>query len=149
MPDRQGSDVVAQKWETPRGKLLVWLPAPTIVAHQFTGHLDVELTRLLIGTLNKMVERRGQLTMFNDWEGMRGYDSEARVQLTQWVRSIHDELRGVHILVRDKLVGMGVSVANLSLGGILKSYTDRVAWERALQDLVAEGTRGTLRPPKR
>ena len=39
----------------------------------------------------------------------------------------------MHILVGSKIVSMGVSVANLALGGSLVGYTNRTAFEAALR----------------
>ena len=147
MARQKGGDVVAQKLETDRGKLSIWLPAPGIVAHCFVGHFDVEFASAVIAVHDKVFSRPGPIVFFNDWEGMSAYDSDARVLATEWVHTHRQRIVGVHVLVQSRLVGMGVSVASLMLGGILTSYTDREAWEVALREQVQDrGRTASVRP---
>lgn len=147
MAQRKGADVVAQKLENDRGKLSIWLPAPGIIAHSFVGHFDVEFASAVIAVHEKVLNRPGPIVFFNDWEGMSAYDSDARVLATEWVHARRPRIAGIHVLVQSRLVGMGVSVASLTIGRILTSYTDRDAWEVALREQVQDrGRTASSRP---
>jgi hypothetical protein len=52
-------------------------------------------------------------------------------------------ISGLHVLVGSKLTAMGVSVANLALGGIVTSHSERPPFASALdQALTALNVRG-------
>lgn len=97
------------------------------------GHYGVELLPSYIEAMNAAI-RRGPLLMFNDWAEMETYDSECRRVMTEWVIRHRDRVERIHILVRSKLVAMGVTTASLLIGhGLLISYAHRSAFEDALR----------------
>jgi hypothetical protein len=50
------------------------------------------------------------------------------------------QIEAIHVLAKAALVRMGVSVANLTLGGIIKTYALRPSFEVALKQLHATRT---------
>ena len=117
-----------------RGTLRVWSPVRGVVVHEFKGYLEPDSARLLIDRLERLMGTRNAIDAFNDWEGISGYDTEARVLLTEWVRRTRPRFRSIHVLVRSRLVGMGISVANLALGGMLTAHHERRSFDRAVSD---------------
>jgi hypothetical protein len=91
--------------------------------------------------------QHAQPLLFDDMEATTGYATEARSALTQWVMAHRRALGGIHILTHNRLVAMGVTVANLALGGFLTAYTDRTAFNAALGRVVSgrTGTTATTR----
>lgn len=62
------------------------------------------------------------------WE-MDSYDSKLRVLMQEWASKRTKEVE-VFVLAKSKLVVMGVSVANLAVGGIIKAYSRREDFDR-------------------
>ena len=77
----------------------------------------------------------GKIAIFFDFTDAPRYESGLRVFWTQWLQSHLRSITKMHIVVRSKMVAMGVSVANLALGGIIQTHTHRAgAFERALEE---------------
>ena len=125
-------EVVSGDWLSDRGQLVVTSPAPRVISLAFTGHLEVPLARRITLSVDQLLNAGHRPHVFNDWEHMSGYDSPARVLLTEWALRQRTHFASVHLLLGSRLVAMGVSVANLAIGGIINPYMDRAAWERTL-----------------
>jgi hypothetical protein len=113
---------------SPRGVLTARLhPGGTLVTH-FKGHFATDLLGHYLTLLNAACQL-GPALGFLDWYEMDSYDSECRSRMTNWVVERRRNIRGFHILVRSRLVNMGVSTAALLLGGgILHPHTDKDAF---------------------
>lgn len=68
---------------------------------------------------------QGSIHLFIDAEHVTSYDSSFRTELTARVAGDRQRIASFHILVKSRLVSMGVSVANLALGGIISATADR------------------------
>jgi hypothetical protein len=119
---------------TSSGEHRIWVPAPGIVATACMGHGSAELAGFIERDMTRVLEAEGGAHVFADWAKMTGYDSAARIQLTRWMKKIRPLMTGFSVLVRSRFVAMGVSVANLALGGNLQSFTSEQAFRRALDD---------------
>ncbi|MDC3955792.1 hypothetical protein [Polyangium jinanense] len=108
-----------------------------VVYEQVSGYLEKEIVSKITQPIDKLIGQGVKPIIFNDWWDLSGYDSDARLKLTDWIFWIRGKIVGSHILVRSKIVSMGVSIANLALGGMLTVYTDRqeftLAYHRALR----------------
>jgi len=91
----------------------------------------------------------GKLTVFHDWLDMTGYDSSCRKRITDWTVRHLSSYAEVHVALRSKLVAMGVQVANIALGGLVKTHKSRASLEAAVRAVVALdiGPR-SVRPPR-
>ena len=58
---------------------------------------------------------------------MPNYDSELRTEWTRWLLRNRARLEDIQIVAGSKIVAMGVSVANVALGGIIQSHPKRSA----------------------
>lgn len=125
-----------------RGELRIKV-TDDVVYEQVTGYLEKDVVGKITHPIDKLIGQGARPIIFNDWWELSGYDSDARLKLTDWIFWIRGKIVGSHILVRSKIVSMGVSIANLALGGMLTVYTDRqeftLAYHRAL--------RHSLKPP--
>ncbi len=136
----RGAEVV----ETARGRLEIWQAAPGVVVQRVIGHATKEVAAAIAAYNGRLIARGQRPLIFNDWEALVGYDSDARIALTAWTVANKQNLRGIHVLLKSKIVAMGISVSNLATGGIITAYTSRPEFERAL----AEASRmGTVPPP--
>jgi hypothetical protein len=112
-------------------------PAGTFVTH-FKGHYSADLLGHYLSLLNASLQL-GAVVGFLDWYEMESYDSECRARMTSWVVERRKHIRAFHVLVRSRLVNMGVSTAALLLGGgILIPYTEKEAYRTACRAAGAE-----------
>jgi hypothetical protein len=64
---------------------------------------------------------------------MTSYDTDLRTELTAALARERKCIGCLHVLVRSKIVAMGVSVANLALGGIITIHGSAPSFHAALQ----------------
>lgn len=122
------------RFTTSKGEVLVTTPKSDIVYYKVTGHLDKPIGDYMLRVIERIAAANRRVNIFCDWAEMTGYDSEVRASLTQWVATNRTRAT-MHLLVGSKLVAMGVSVANLALGGVLVGYTNRGSFDAALRKL--------------
>jgi hypothetical protein len=128
----------AAVWATGRGELRCWSPLPGICVVKLTGHLEKELAPKFAEDFNRT--HPGQLlAIFFDGGDMHGYDSKFRIGMQDWAKGVKQRTGSLHVWVQSKLVQMGVAVANLALGGVLRVHATRAAME-ATARAVAEKT---------
>lgn len=120
------------RYKSVKGESITWNPRPDILVFKVVGHLDKVMGRRFLDIIEKAVEAQRHVYGFVDWAEMTGYDSEVRSMWTQFMASNRSRV-SAHILVGSKLVSMGVSVANLALGGTLVGYTSRAMFDAVLR----------------
>lgn len=109
-------------------------PQPGIFIGQVAGYFSSDMVDDYVDAMSKAFDRGRGAVGFHDWSELQGYDSNARKRLTEWVLQQRSKMVEHHILVRSKLVAMGVATASMLVGGhIITSHTDRASFERALQ----------------
>ena len=112
-----------------------WIPAdartPLLIV-TVRGHAKEEVLDPILDAIAD-AGRRGQLVVFDDWEGVTGYDSAARVRLTEWTRKNLDAFRATHVLIASKLLAMGLSLATRAAGLPVHVYQSRMEFERSLR----------------
>jgi hypothetical protein len=121
-----------EQFVSPKGSCECTIPQPSIVLFKVKGHLEKPVGRQIVEVMDKMVAAQRHFDAFCDFSEMTGYDSEVRTMWTQWVASYRTRST-IHILVGSKIVSMGVSVANLALGGVLVGYTSHAMFDAALR----------------
>ena len=98
-----------------------------------------ELGPISVRRMDAVLSDAGKIAIFFDFTDAPGYDSGLRVFWTQWLRSHLSSITKMHIVVRSKMVAMGVSVANLALGGIIQTHSQRAgAYERMLHEATRQ-----------
>jgi hypothetical protein len=120
------------RWAGPRTQVRLWSPVRGVVVHSVVGHFTLDAAKVVMEGIAKVWGEKAPVSAFNDWLGMDGYDSEARIALTDFVFASRRQFDSIHILLRSKLVSMGVSVADLALGGMIQAYTEPQPWKEAL-----------------
>lgn len=132
-PPKSGDTV----WSTPRGELHCWQLAPGSFVVKMSGHLEKELARRFAADFDRA--HPGSLdAIFFDGGEMSGYDSAFRVGMTEWAMGVKKRTKTLHVWVQSKLVQMGVAVANLALGGVLRVHATRAAMEDAARAAVGK-----------
>jgi hypothetical protein len=111
--------------EGERGTLVAHELGGGVFVSKLRGHFGVELLPTYL-TLISNAMRVSHVLSFNDWEEMTSYDSECRTTMVGWVTKHRAGVRAFHVLVRSRIVAMGVSAAALLIGGeLLHMYSAR------------------------
>ncbi len=98
-------------------------------------HGHEEFGPIAVRRKEAILAEAGKIAVFYDFSEMPGYDSGLRVVWTQWLQAHLRSVAKIHIVVKSKMVAMGVSVANLALGGIIQTHAKRAgSYERALEE---------------
>lgn len=108
------------------------------------GHAQPAAADAIIEQRNRILRECGKIALFDDLELLTGYDSEVRVRLTKWSRDNRPRIVAFHILTQSRLVAMGVTVANLALGGSIRAHLSREGFEAALRSEVADAIAARL-----
>lgn len=125
----------------------VELVAPNVVLIAVEGYLEAATGHSLAAALDRRLEAsRGAVHVFCDVERVDNYHSDVRTELTRVLLAHRPKIASMQVLVRSKIVKMGVAVANLSLGGLIRSCESRSLFEGALAQVKAEGGRGSNEP---
>lgn len=124
-------------WRTARGRVGIWTPGPTLMVMSLVGHGEGRFAAPSVAALARL-SKHDRLSLFVDAEAMDSYDSPIRTELTAAVFPDRARYDAVHVLVRSKMVAMGVTVANLALGGIVHSHTERATFKAALDARLFE-----------
>lgn len=120
-------------WRAARGSLGIWAPSPGVLLVQLNGYGEVGYAAHIIDAIDRAVESRSRIKMFYDMEGMSNYDSALRTKLTARFLQCRKETDELVVLAKSRLVSMGVTVANLALGGLIKIHQDRASFTSAFE----------------
>ena len=112
--------------------MYVWEPAPRIVVSHVVGVLSLEGAQALELAGRRAIAKHGRYSGFHDWELMTDYESESRNRLTQFGVETLKSTEGIHLLLRSKIVQLGVQAASLVLRN-LSTYKDRISFESELK----------------
>ena len=124
-------------WRTPRGCMGLWVPGPSLLVASFVGYGEAGFVAPIL-TAYRGLAHAGHLHLFFDAESLSNYDSAIRTELTAAFFPDRSRIGSLHVLVKSRLVGMGVSVANLALGGIVSSSTERASFKSKLEACLFE-----------
>ena len=99
-----------------------------------TGYMERVHTRVIIAQSDATILQPYEQISFQDYGEMSGYDSESRILLTRWCTQHVADIGAVHVLVKSRMVAMGVTTASMALalvGVRLTPYSNRAEFERA------------------
>lgn len=132
----EGSGPNEQVYESERGRLIIRDLGPTTILFVEQGFLEKGFAPHIERAMNAIVARniRGtKPTIFVDAEALGGYEPEIQTSATQWIKANKTRVTAQHMLVSSMITRMGLSVASLALGGIIKGYTSRADFEAAMK----------------
>lgn len=112
----------------PRGTFYFYQLGPDAIYTQALGHMDHGCAEAFMAFANRTFDRGRSTTLFHDWSEITGYDSDARATLTRWTIDRRSSIASVVILVKSKLLAMGIATANLAtapFGVTFHSHTSR------------------------
>jgi len=125
-------------FESPKGRLAIWTPAPALLIVQMSGHGSKAFAAPIIAAFERLLANGARLFVFFDLFEMPTYDSELRTSLTGRFFDDRARFAEFHVLSSSKLTAMGVSVANLALGGIITSHLERAPFSIVLDAMLSK-----------
>jgi hypothetical protein len=96
-----------------------------VIEVSLSGQIDLTITDGVEPALNRLLVQKTGWHVFFDAEHMVDYVTAFRVRMTEVIRRNRSQIAGVHALVRSKIARMGLSVANLALGGFITGHGTR------------------------
>jgi len=102
--------------DTARGSLRIVEPAPGVYYCRVDGSYSKELyDRGFAAPMTRELPKHESLSLFVDWWDLMGYDGAVRSAATEWVTEHRGKLQVTHIVMRSRLVAMGVNTAAMLL----------------------------------
>ncbi len=123
-------------WGTARGRMGIWVPSATVLVLALRGYGDVVFADPILKAFETL-SKRDNVHVFVDADGFVNYQSQLRTQLTTGFFP-HRRRLSLQILLSSNLVAIGVSVANLALGGIVTTVTERARFKANLDAQLFE-----------
>ncbi len=102
------------------------------------GHLDDRFAPHIAEASNNALGCGLPLHLFVDAFDLVGYSPAVRKGPTDWLLAHRSRVAVQHMLVRSKITKMGLSVASLALGGLIRGHASRVSFRLALEQTIQE-----------
>jgi hypothetical protein len=125
----------ADAYRSAQGTTLIWRPARGVMVNRVEGVLTEEAGTALETAIKRTVADEHIYIGFNDWDEMTDYTMATRLRLTQTVYEHLKITRGIHFILRSKIVAFGVQAANLVLKN-LTVHPTRESFERTLRETL-------------
>ena len=93
--------------------------------------MGLEFAEAYIEVGNAVLAGSERVIGLHDWSEMTGYDSGVRVKVTAWGMKVITRFDAIHVFSRSSVVRMGVSVANIALGGSVSVHSSAEAFAQA------------------
>jgi len=138
--------IQSQRYASEAGVLELWEAVPQLFVTRASGRMEPAHADAWIEMAEAIVARGPRIAGVFDWLGMETYDSDVRKRLTDWGVRHRKMLYEIHIAHSSALVRMGVSVANVALGGMIQPHSTRLSLLARYNDLVEK--LGQLEPPE-
>jgi len=110
--------------------------APCRVLVTGFGYNDGRCAPLVTEELGRAIPEGGKLVAFVNLAAQTGQASGGREWWAAWVKANRPRLEGTHMLVRNRMMEMAISVLGMLVGGGIKSYSTVAAFEAAIREQV-------------
>jgi hypothetical protein len=124
--------------EGPRGQVYLGPLSPRVCLIEIRGGIDSDQGCRTGDAVAEIVSRSSGTHVFARLVDLTHYHTDLRVRCTEALFENRARVRSVHCVATSKVVKMGIAVASLVLGGLVKSYDDLRAFEAALDGALAE-----------
>ena len=123
------------RFSTAGGAIEVTSPARHLIVNRFSGLAQDALAAPVLAELSRAVHSSSiGLCVMNDADDLTDYESGFRQQWTEWIRVNRRHLKAFHLLHSSSVIRVGVRLANIIVGDIIKSYPDRSAFDAAIEE---------------
>jgi hypothetical protein len=124
-----------------RGHASIDRVADHVVVITLRGEIGEPWAATLAATVASELKRSTHMNMFWDLEALESYHAMIRKLSTDALLQNRKHISSLHAIVRSRVVSMGVSVANLALGGLIVTYRERQSFESALEAALMRSSR--------
>lgn len=100
--------------EADKSSIEIAWPVLDVMCTTLQGHVTVAMAMEHMSAATRAYNRGTRVHHYFDCDGMTGYDSAARIQLTEFALRHRAQVASSTFLVRSKIVAMGVSTAALA-----------------------------------
>jgi hypothetical protein len=128
--------VLLRELSNDSGRGRIWSPQPGVFASDLEGMMTHEFAEAYISVGNGVLEQSERAVGIHDWSNMTGYESGVRMKVTPWAMGVISRFDAIHVLSESSVVRMGVSVANIALGGLIKVHKDAEEFARIREHLL-------------
>jgi hypothetical protein len=134
MPDALRSAVSLGNWRGESGEAKVSQLSKYVTLVRLVGQAEQAAAPIIFRSLEQAFAAGHSLDVFWDLEKLINYHSDVRTESTRVLLTHRPQLHSMHTYSISKLVSMGVSVANLALGGIIRMHKGRATFDAAVQE---------------
>jgi hypothetical protein len=120
------------EWTGKDGGVSIELPALRVVLVTMRGRVDEGTARHFAQALTGLLKVAPPKNTFWDLYEMESYHPSVRTLLTQALLDNWDNVAGVQVIARSRIVKMGVAVANVALHGRVQSFDKPEIFENAI-----------------
>lgn len=124
------------EYRTDRGWLRIRLAAPTVMVFEYHGHSDVSYAEFYERVIDDVFGDRDGLHFFIDCEAQTGFDRAFRKRIAECARKHEPRTKTYFILVRSRVVALGVALVSLMVGGKTKVVSTRAEFEAQLKAAI-------------
>jgi hypothetical protein len=128
---------------TARGELRIWLAGPSVMVFKYRGHSDGSYVDFLERVVDDVFGERSDLHFLVDCEEQTGFDAHFRRRIVEWAKRLEPRTLTYCILVRSRVVALGITVANVLVGGKTKVISDRNTFLSQLELAVRRSSAAT------
>lgn len=112
------------------------------------GFVSAEVAREVVDAVTRVLRRRNDVYAFQDWFEVTGYESRARLIVSDATVRFRKRLRALHVGVsRDPMVSMGASVINVVVGGFIEIHSSAQSFAAAQNELLGAELQAPGRAP--
>jgi hypothetical protein len=131
-PDAEGGRMI----ETTTGSVFVVRKPAHVALIVFKGRVGAELAARTVATLAELFRTNTRFHFLADLGDLDDYHSSLRVEAVALLKANLAKCISIQTFARSRIVSMGVAVANLALGGIMKNHPDRASLEIEMRRLA-------------
>ena len=128
------------QWAAPQGLAALYRAAPKVLVISMRGVVEGAPGATLASALRDALAQDEGGATFWDLELMTSYATDVRTVCTRTLLDFRDRVT-ICAFAKSALVRMGVSVANIALGGRVEAVKTREEFEAKLRDAVREASR--------
>lgn len=120
---------IIEAYKDAEGRAEIQVFPGSLVRILLAGALDEPAGHWLGPTLTRQMHGLRGITTYWDLADLVRYHPAVRVEATAALKARLHDISAIHVHATSTIVRMGVSVANLALGGIAVTYADRNEFE--------------------
>ena len=137
---RQPSNAVfanAETWESERGRVVISQPVLGVIIFTYAGYATAPMVTFIEESVDRVLAKGTKPDLFIDLDRIEGYDSTYRRAISEWGARNYRRFGEVRVLVRSRIVAMGIAVSNLTAANKLEPTTKRHEFQAAIEAAIA------------